>query len=173
MKCTVREYFASHISSKEVFCFVCFWLIGTLVGTLFALNAEDTYFSMLFDASYHRASMASLFLRLFLPFLLVAFAAKMGTNVLIYFLGAWKEFLFISATVSLSGAFGSADWLVRWLLQFSDILTLPFFLWFSLRCLRFGGNRKWDIAALVLWCVCVGSLDYYVISPFLAGLIGN
>lgn len=69
-------------------------------------------------------------------------------------------------------AYGSAGWLVRWLLMFSDILTLPLLCLFWLRAFSHERSQSLCFAAAVgVIAVFIGSLDYTVVSPFAAMLI--
>ena len=83
-----------------------------------------------------------------------------------------KGFLFCFGAAAVSIAFGSAGWLVRLLLQFTDVCLIPVFSWLVLRHCSAGARplqKDAVICGAVVVLIC--SLDYCVVSPYLAMLI--
>jgi len=107
------------------------------------------------------------------PFIISSFFAFLSLNQLLLplcFLNAFSFGLF-GQCVYLS--YGSAGWLVRFLIQFPQILTAPFFCWFCIRH-SFGkvSSLLRDFSICMVACALGVLMDYYIISPFLAKLLG-
>ncbi len=154
---------------------VCLWLVwclGLLLGFLFAVKADPSYFTVMRLAAGCRMSIVGLCASLLLPFLLAAYAASIQKPWLMLWVCGGKAFGFAYIGHMARRAFGSAGWLIQPMLQFHQILFLPLLLVFCLRQISGEGqNLKRDS------CICLGLLAliagvaYFVVSPFLAGLI--
>lgn len=158
------------ISTAELFLLLC-WVCGCALGVLTGMNAGDIYASLMRGAVRCPVSIVGLVISVYLPFLLSAFAVYLGKSGLLYIVCFLKSWAFTLAAYGTVAAYGSAGWLVQFLLQFSDILLLWLLCWF---CLRHIGkttapvNRDFRICTAAVAAVC--SIDYCVISPFLVGL---
>ena len=145
--------------------------LGFSCGMIAAHRSDDTYFSMMRMAFTSHVSIPGLIASVSLPFLFSAFAVYLGKPKLIYFICFIKAALFSFGSFTALTAFASAGWLVRFLLQFSDIVMLPAFCWFSLRCITDTGLFKRDFSICLFLFLLIGSMDYCMVSPFLAMLI--
>ena len=157
--------------SPTYFLTIC-WISGLLLGTAYGYRADQSSLLLMRVATSSRTSIVGLLLILYFPLLFSAFAVYMNRPHWLVAVSFSKAFLFASCGSSLSVAFNSAAWLIRFLLQFSDICTLPFFYWFCMRNIA-GHNDKTRLD-LMICCVAIaiwGILDYSVISPFLVKLI--
>lgn len=154
------------------FLLACCWIAGLLCGAWTGLSADSFLFLWLRGILWATPSMAGLLCVVLLPFLLstlVVFLFRPGLLLLVCF---GKAFLYAFASVSVLLAFGSAGWLFRWLLLFSDCVCAPVLYWFWLRYLP--GDRRlcvWDTAWMLSMGLLAGSLNYSVVAPFLARLI--
>ena len=107
-----------------------------------------------------------------LPFLFSAFAVYLSKTWLFLPFCFLKAFQFAYVAGSVSMAFGSAGWLIRLLLLFSDGCTIPVLLWIWLRWIGRGGRKALQqIAACTILGAMVWAVDYFVVSPFLGMLI--
>ncbi len=107
-----------------------------------------------------------------LPFLLSAFVVFLGRPLWLLLICFSKAFCYAFVSLGFFLAFGTAGWLARILLLFSDWVCMPLLYWFWQRSLS--GRRRpsrWDVAALLSVMLLVGSVDYRVIAPLLARLI--
>lgn len=148
------------------------WITGLFAGMYFGANAGDHYFLLMRTAVDTRVSIVGLIANACLPFLLSAYAVYLGKPRLILLVCFCKAVLFTSCGFAVLLSFGSAGWLTRLLLQFSDIVLIPLFCWFSIRHIQ--GNRTTlskDSALCLFAAALVGSIDYCLVSPFLAMLI--
>lgn len=83
-----------------------------------------------------------------------------------------KGFLFSFVSAGIFRQFGSAGWLFRYLLLFSDCITLPLLYLFWIRNLSyFKPVRGCEAIFIATFVFLVWSVDYRVISPVLACLI--
>lgn len=114
----------------------------------------------------------SAFFPTILPFLFSAFAAYFSKPKLMLPVCFWKAFCFGFCGFGISLVYGQCSWLMRLLLMFSDLCSLPILLFYWLRYAF--GKRCPD------WCVNVSALsllliittvDYCFISPFTVCLL--
>lgn len=147
------------------------WLVGLLAGGVSFSKAGIHYFLLMRSAVFCSVSIVGLFACNFLPFLLSAFAVFFNKPRLLYWICFFKAFIFAGCSYGIMVSFGSAHWLVRLLLQFSDCCLVSVLCWFCLR--HINGNLyavKRDCIICTGLIAAVGMLDYCVVSPFLARL---
>ncbi|MGM9651200.1 MAG: hypothetical protein ACI3VX_04595 [Faecousia sp.] len=149
-----------------------FWVSGFLCGILVYLSAGRTLVSLMRSTPMASVSIVGMLCVTTLPFLFSATAVFLSKPVLLLPICFGKAFLFAFVSMGIFQAFGSAGWLFRWLLLFSDCASVPVLYWFWLR--HISGDRPligWEAAWLCSLAVLTGSIHFSVISPFLAGLI--
>ena len=147
------------------------WCAGLFTGCFFANHAGDVHFTMMRRAVSCPVSIAGLVVML-LPFLFSAFAVYLSKTWLFLpfcFLKAF-QFAYIAGLVGVS--FGSAGWLIRLLLFFTDGWEILLLLWIWLRWIG-GGARQAirEITFCGILCSVIWIIDYFVVSPFLGMLI--
>ncbi len=154
---------------------VCLWLafcFGLLLGFLCAVKENPSYFSVMRLAAGCRMSIVGLCASLLLPFLLAVYAASNRLTVLLYLVCGCKAFGFAYIGHMARRAFGSAGWLIQPMLQFHQILFLPVLCGF---CLRYTSGSEHTVKRDALICLgllaLIAGVAYFVVSPFLAGLI--
>lgn len=150
-----------------------FWCMGLLSGAILAQYADEIHFSLMRRAAACSVSIVGL-VAVLLPFLFTAIAVNLSNCFVIFFLAFLKALLFSYHGCIISVAFGSAGWLVRYLLLFTDACTIPILLWLWIRCMdhqRVGLLRNIFICALA--SAAVGLIDFCVVSPFLVMLISK
>lgn len=154
------------------FFLACFWLSGFLCGISVYLSAGRTLVSLMRSTLLVSVSIVGMLCVTTLPFLLSAFAVFLSRPVLLLPICFEKAFLFAFVSIGIIQAYGSAGWLLRWFLLFSDCTSVPMLYWFWLR--HISGDRPLDGLGVALMCalgLLIGSVNYSVIPPFLAGLI--
>lgn len=171
----VRYRFRSIIDRRifviQILPIILFWLIGMILG---AVCAQLTYhgFSPYLRASVlRRVSFLGLMAVHGFPIILSVLIVRFNRLSLFYPLAAGKAFCFSFCLCAVRCCFGSAGWLVRWLLMFSDsCMLLPLtWLWLrcvSCRCATF--KRDVVICSAISAVICI--VDYFVVSPFLVSL---
>ena len=143
------------------------------LAVFLASMLEESFLLLMRAAVSDRVSIVGLFAVSYLPFLISAFAVFIRKPRLLYAVMFIKMLLIAFCGLSCLAAYPSAGWLVRILLQFSDLLLVPVLCWFSLRHVCGAGNLKRDFSFCTALFVFVCSLDYCVVSPFLVMLIDN
>lgn len=107
-----------------------------------------------------------------LPFLLSASAVFSSCRWLLLPIAFFRAFLLSYVGMGIYGCFGSAGWLFRLLLCFSELFSTPLLYWFWLRCCDPDRGRIAPQGALTgALCLLIGSVDYCLISPQLRSLI--
>lgn len=108
----------------------------------------------------------------YLPFLLSAYAVSLSRPGLLAGVALARGWLFSFTCLRISLGFGTAGWIVRLLLLFSDLICLPLLYFFWLRLLS-GGERPdaWELLFYFSVVLLTGSVDICLISPILASII--
>ena len=160
-------------AEQEVFLSLI-WCVGIGCGVYFATRADEIYLSLMRKAAYCPVSIVGLAASAYLPYLLSAFAVNFGNRWLLLGICFLKALMFAFAAGAVHLAFGSAGWLFRWLLLFSDSTSLWLLLWFALRHIKGQGiSFRRDLVVCFGAVTAVCSIDYCVISPFLAMIAGQ
>lgn len=167
-----RLFWPDHRCRQPVAALACSFTLGLILGACFSVSASETLTPTMRAAATGCVSIPGLLSAMLLPFLFSAFAVYISNQWLLFPIAFCKAFLFAFLSVGLMGAFGSAGWLIRLLLMFGDILSMPLLWWFWIRSLttRRGPALRCLVPVIAL-LLAVGSFDYCVISPFAAGLI--
>lgn len=148
------------------------WIAGLLLGTAYGYRADHFYLHLMRIAVFSHMSIVGLLIILYFPLLFSAFAVYMKRPHWLAVVSFLKAFLFSSCGAALYVAFGSAGWLVRLMLQFSDICSLPFFYWFCMRNITGQKNLMWhDLLICCAVMAILGLFDFCLISPFLVNFI--
>lgn len=150
----------------------CFWSWGLVFGiTLFFLAGGSTV-SLMRRAAGCQVSIVSLLMTNLLPFLISALAVYIHKPRLLYGCAFFRGCLLGFVSLGTMMAFGSAGWLIRLLLMFSDICLAVLLYLYWLRHIsglrRFSGLACSGFAAA---SVLAASIDYCFVAPFLARLI--
>lgn len=147
------------------------WICGLTLGLLTSIGAGTSLSHLMRGTLFGTVSIVSLLYMMIFPFLISAAAVLIIPSAL-YLLCFGKAFLFAFVTVGISRALGSGGWLPLRLVLFSDCMVLPllYFLWLRL----LGGKRSGlELVLLLALAALVVSVDYRIISPYLASLIKN
>lgn len=148
------------------------WILGLFCGMLVYLAAEASLVPLMRSAVLCTVSITGLLYATILPFLISAFAIAFSWPALILPICFCKALFFSFVSLGVLQAFGSAGWVVRYLLLFSDCVAMPFLYGFWLRHLPDKRSVTLMESALMLGIyILLGSVDYRIISPFLARLI--
>ena len=145
-----------------------FLLFGFFTGAGYARTVSFLFLPYLNAAITHNFSFFGFTFAHALPLVLSILIVRFRRIYFLYILAAFKAFSFSFCLCAIGYCFGSAGWLIRFLLLFSDSCILPCLIWlwlrcFSRKCIAF----KKDLTACIGITVLVGFIDYFVISPFL------
>ena len=162
----------SHKSRRVAVLFLAFAFIsGLLMGCVIQLSAEFDSYSWMRGTPDAPVSIVGLLSVILLPFLFSAFAVYSSQRWLLIPIAFCKALSFALVACGIGAAYGSAGWLMRILLMFTDIFSLPLLVLFWVRYC--GGERRLTLHSVFTYftaAACIGSIDFFVISPFLAGL---
>lgn len=161
-----------HLSRRMMFLLLAFfWCLGLILGVCSSGMAGEPLLSLMRTAASGRVSIFGLLTAILLPFLLSALAVFLNQFWLFLPIAFGKAFLLSFTGYGVFAAFGSAGWLIRLLLMFSDCCSAPLLLWLWMHCVA--GSRKplFSVSGPALLALAIGSVDFYVVSPFLAMLI--
>lgn len=148
------------------------WCLGLISGIVLFLFAGTQILPWMRSTAYGAVSIVGLLCVTLLPFLFSAFAVFISEPWLLLPISYGKAVLFSLISLGILQSFGSAGWLVRLLLMFSDSVSVPLLYCFWHR--HISGRRKlafseaWNAVSL---CILIGSIDYCLVSPFLAQMI--
>ena len=142
-----------------------FWLAGLVIGTLVLVPDPP----LMRPQPQAGVSIVSAIVTTILPFLLAALAVHINRKKLIWFICFLKAFSFAFCGALIWSSYAGAGWLVRFLLMFTDICTLPVFCWYCIR--SFSTAKRGDLAVCILISLTSAGIDHFVVSPFLAKLI--
>lgn len=146
-------------------------LSGLILGTVFANFAGNAYIGLLVRSVSTPVSFAGLCISAVLPILLAVFLERFGFAKYLWMLCFWKAFLLGACSFGCYLAFGSGGWLVRMLLQFSDLLLFPVLVWL---CLRSGKGKNGALLQMPWVCIVIAVavcfIDFAYISPFVSAL---
>ena len=147
-------------------------IAGELVGLMAAVGADNSLLSLVRCAGLSPVSTVWAVLFSFLPFMIAAVAVHFQVFPILALLGVLHSFLHGLLAGVLIRAYGTAGWLVQPLFQFSGNILLALFWGYLLRLTGDGRIVRKLVTAL---CAVIGVviLDYFVVSPFLAGLLDH
>lgn len=151
-----------------------FWLTGILFGAWISVAAGEPLLSLMRGAFSSSVSIVGLLLVTTLPFLLSALAVFLSGPGWLLPLSFGNGFLYSYVCLTVLRCFGSAGWLVRLLLCFGICMMTPVLYFFWLR--HISGERKnifGEVFFLFSLAVLIASIDYSLVSPFLANLINQ
>jgi len=153
-------------------CLAVCWIAGLLCGIYWFFPAAAPITSLMRRTLVCSVSIVSLFGIYFIPFLFTAFAVFISELRLLFLVCFCKGCLYSFVSLGIYAAYGSSGWMIRGLLLLGDsmcVLAL-YLLWGRLL-----SGRLFDVyvdtIGFALVCVLACVVDYYIISPFLAGLI--
>ena len=147
----------------------CSWTFGLVFG--FCAVTAGSFSPAIYHAADLTPSFFSIISVLLLPVIISLLALYAGWRWVIFPLAFLKALSFAYVGWSVVISFGSAGWLIRLLLMFSDCAAVPLLWWFWNKALTSEFDALVPAAvAAVLTILGIGIMDYGVISPFLANL---
>lgn len=162
-----RSHLSLPIPSKQEAIFLTVWVAGMILGTFTATAASTPYFLLMRIAPKSNVSIVSLAVTVLLPFLFTAYAVYTDRILLRNSICFAKTFTVAFCSFGICAAYRSAGWLIRFLLQFSDICTMPVLCWLGMQNRRL---RKVEIIRCGSMYLFVIGLDLWLVSPFLASI---
>ncbi len=163
-----------NISRRDTPFFLAFaWITGLLFGVITSLSAGAHLASLMRMTAYSPVSIVGLLSAMLLPLLCSAFAVYISCPRLLSPIAFVKAFFYAYFCFGVFAGFGSAGGLIRLLLIFSDTAMLPVLWLYWLRSTGSPGQFLYRTVPAIAAAVLIGSIDYSVISPFLAQILSN
>ena len=159
------------VVSPVVFLGFC-WIVGILCGMHFVSFAIEPFSSLMRAGIYCRVTFVGLLAALLLPLFFSAISVYFSVPRFQYFVCFLKAFCFGCCLYCCMHTFGSAGWLIMAIMMLSDCSMLTPLLWFW--CRHISGDKqslKRDIYYCLTVAALVGTVDYFIISPYLVGLL--
>ena len=172
MNGSFRQYFSFSRCKLKRNLLAHVWICGLVLGAIVSYSADNFPASMMRAAACGSMSISGLLVVQLLPLLLSAYAVYDSQPVLLVSVVFLKAFLVAYTGAGILIFYPVSGWLIRGLLMFSDMLTLPllWFIWLSAdpdSRIPFVCRAAFStVLALV-----IGSVDIILIAPFLARLI--
>lgn len=163
--------FASFWRRHRVFFLAFFWCISSSAGFWIAFSTSDIVVSLMCAVVNCRVSIFGLVMMVFFPLLLSAAAVYFSVPDVLF------PVIFVegvSLGYCLAGmmlTFGSAGWLICFLLTFSESLMLIPQLWLWIQCFSCEKSAVFrSLKFCYLAAIAVCTVDYLYISPFILRL---
>lgn len=142
------------------------WLVGMLVGFLFAFGNEASARLVMSPVIFSRSSYFGLISVLILPYIISAFVLLLSRPLWLVPIVFLRAFTFGFVYFIVSFAYQEAGWIARILIMFADSISVVLWLWFILGHPT-DKSSKMEITLLLfsLVSIVVGVIDYCFISP--------
>ncbi len=145
-------------------------VVASVCGILFADAVGDHYLLLMRMATGCRVSIVGTAVSVMMPFLVSLFFIVHSKPWLAYLACILHISDFSAAAYAIAASFNSAGWLIRQMMQFSDLCLIPILLNFC--ACRLGNKISTRMIAIgIMFVMIIGMIDYGLISPFLANLI--
>lgn len=149
-----------------------FWFAGIVLGIWISVLAGTPLLSLMRSNFGSAVSIVGLLLAACFPFLISVFTVLISGPGWLLPVGFANGFLHGYICLAVIRSFGSAGWLLRLLLCFSIVSSAPVLYLFWLRLISRGKDGFFsETLFFFALTVLIGSIDYSLVSPFLADLI--
>ena len=167
----MRSVFINRDCRRSILFLAFFWLAGLFAGFIFGdLACVDSSFMTLFDPSCSLTLYG--FLVFLLPFAVSAIAVRFSVKILFFSACFLKAFFYGFSLYFIAASYGSAAWLHRVFLLFSDSFIVVTMLLFWLRQISNNFRTfKLDFLFSIFVVLIVAIIDYLLISPFWVDLM--
>jgi len=147
-----------------------FFLWGLVCGVSACRGCGPEFAALMRGLPWEAVSIVGLILCLLFPFL-ISFASWVLDPVLLFPICFCRAFLFGFVHFGLFLSLGDGGWLLRWLVLFSDSISLPLLYCFWHR--RLSGRSLTFLCCLALTAllIFIGTVDFYLILPKLGAFL--
>ncbi len=156
-----------HLSALLVF-----WTFGIILGTALGAACSAASLSLMRQAITVPASFVPLAVGTTLPFVITAAIVYFGVLKLLYLLGFLKGFAFGQCGMMCLVCYGTAGWLARLLIFFSQLLSISalWLIWLQI-CRKQERISRRGMYLLFLYLTAVVLADYFLVAPYTGRLI--
>lgn len=147
------------------------WVTGLLAGLVLSSNLFAEICELVPFAIASPFSFAGIILATSIPFLLTVFVLHISKPFFLLPISLVKGILFSFNSFLFLFYYHSSGWLIRILIMFSDLITLPilWFLWLQSES-NFGNSITGILLVLFAFVFLTCLFDYVAVAPFLAML---
>ena len=147
-----------------------FWLIGLICGVCYAACNQSVVVLMRL-AIFYQVSIVGLVYVLYLPIIAAVLCVKRSCPVAFYTVASLTSFLFGCSLCWITYVYGTASWLIKVLLLFSEsaVNILILYMGYQKSSARFETVREY--CHLIIAALLLGCLDCLLVSPFAATLL--
>lgn len=166
----LHQVFSARMRKDGKVSLACGWFIGLFCGLCLSYCSLGSVSSLVRMAFLQPVSTVGLLGVIFLPLLISATTVFLSLYWFLPILAGVKAFSFAFVMRAVCQAFASGYPLAYAMLCFSEMCTIPLLILFWL---RYANGRIWkvgEIAAYFAVAAVIFCTDYWVISPFVAGL---
>lgn len=150
-----------------------FWFGGLVCGTVMYLSADSASFLWMRRLPFASVSIIELLCVTLIPVLASIAADYLHVLFLLYPICFLKALQFSFVACGIVSAFTDAGWMICLFLLFHDLLTTPFLYYYWKQCLRGRSVSPAYPGFLFSTAFLICSVDYRLILPFWASLIGG
>ena len=146
-----------------IFCFAC--LFGYVFGAWYITRYSISSKVLLLE--FPQMSIVTGVMISALPFIVFYICFRYRADHLIFPLAFIRMFLFMYCFGAITIAYADAGWLVRLLILFSDCITVPLLIWYTItKLIHTHRKRDRHFKTCLVVIIVVRCIDCYVISPF-------
>ena len=161
--------FANQLRKYAVFTLACSWIIGLFLGISVAKSVAIEHPPL--TAAFQNHSFISGLIVILFPYIVTISLMYIGLPQLIPAIALLKSFSFAYVSWILMKDFGSAGWLIQFLMMFSDCVSLPLLWWLWCRFLKSRQASPISLSApIVIAVILVTIFDHRIISSILSSL---
>lgn len=170
---TESELFSGFQKCRRVwFALALCCVIGSALGVLFTVTIGEPYLLLMRRAVRCPVSIVGSIVAVAIPFLVSCILLIHSKPWLIYCIMTTHFLAFTAVGFAVMQCFGSACWLIRYLLQFPNLCLMPLLIYVAL-C-TFSGNTGRNLMVFCTsFAIFIGMVNYFWISPFLVDLISK
>ena len=165
----LRLRFLNFFRKYAISALACCWILGLILGILIShkVYVDSGYLV----SSFQSRNAITLIMVILLPVLTSVLVTYMGHLWVLPLIAFCKSFSFSYVSCIFLGHFGSAGWLIQFLIMFSNCMLLPLLWWFWCALLRNRQQSQILLSVLmILLTIILAVLDDFLIFPVLSAL---
>lgn len=153
-----------------VFCLLFCWIIGFFAGVFVSFIFVPSFSSLMHGLVLEPVSIVGNMICIFLPLALSVISIISCKPEIILLVCFVKAVSFGFCGMLVSSVFGSASWMIRLLLLFSDTVFITVLFWLWLRHFDRQIPCDFDCYVCLMVGILIAGIDYFVVGPVLQGL---
>lgn len=164
---TPFKMFLARFKTLHCYHYLIAWLLGQLAGFLTGIKVEGCTISPIQPSGFIQTPVIYLVAFGSLPLCLSYFAMRSSKHKLLLLIIFLKAFAFTYCICCVAVVFGSAGWLLRWLVFFADSICSGVYLFFVLTAFdKREVQQRHQLIACIIIIVIFALVDHFIILPF-------